>query len=189
VINRETKRHRRFGLPTSILMLRRRRLGTVVVATVLLAACGSSSDETRSLDAPAPTADSTTPAPSAPTTSLDADLPTSPEPEPPAAAPSTGGTGQPAPEAPSSSTPASAPAPEPEPSMAWPDDGCSLDNSPGTAIAADGPAPAVELRPESAASPLPDLAVRRVNCAGGWVNLRNEIPAAQPLLVWFWAPH
>ena len=70
-----------------------------------------------------------------------------------------------------------------------PDDGCSPDNSPTEVVAAPGPAPEVEIRPESAASPLPDLAVRRINCAGGWVNLRNEIPADRPVLVWFWAPY
>src|SRR5688572_625937 len=68
-------------------------------------------------------------------------------------------------------------------------DGCSPDNSPTEVVAAPGPAPEVGVRPESAASPLPDLAVRRINCAGGWVNLRNEIPADRPVLVWFWAPY
>ena len=85
------------------------------------------------------------------------------------------------------------PEPEPtepsEPEVVWPDDGCSADNSPTPAAAADGPAPGVAVRPESADGPLPDLAVRRINCKGGWENLRNEIPSAQPLLVWFWAPH
>ena len=70
-----------------------------------------------------------------------------------------------------------------------PEDGCSPDNSPTEVVAAPGPAPEVAVRPESAASPLPDLAVRRINCAGGWVNLRNEIPADRPVLVWFWAPY
>ena len=70
-----------------------------------------------------------------------------------------------------------------------PVDGCSPDNSPTEVVAAPGPAPEVAVRPESAASPLPDLAVRRINCAGGWVNLRNEIPADRPVLVWFWAPY
>lgn len=84
--------------------------------------------------------------------------------------------------------------PEPEPaddppSMAWPDDGCSADNSPTPTDLADAPAPLLELRTESADSPLPDVAVRRLNCNGGWVNFRNEIPSELPLLVWFWAPH
>ena len=73
--------------------------------------------------------------------------------------------------------------------MAWPDDGCSADNSPTPTDLADGPAPLLELRPESAASPLPDVAVRRLNCNGGWVNFQNELPSELPLLVWFWAPH
>ena len=72
---------------------------------------------------------------------------------------------------------------------AWPDDGCSADNTPSPTEAADAPAPVLEIRTESAASPLPDLAVRRINCNGGWVNLRNELPSELPLLVWFWAPH
>lgn len=70
-------------------------------------------------------------------------------------------------------------------------DGCSADNAPTETDVADGPAPTIELRPASAAadSPLPDLAVRRVNCGGGWVNLRNELPGDVALLVWAWAPH
>ena len=31
--------------------------------------------------------------------------------------------------------------------------------------------------------------MRQVNGDGGWVQFRNELPAEQPLLVWFWAPH
>jgi hypothetical protein len=75
------------------------------------------------------------------------------------------------------------------PAVVWPDDGCNADNSPTPTESADGPAPVLELRAESANSPLPDLAVRRINCNGGWVNLRNELPSELPLLVWFWAPH
>ena len=75
------------------------------------------------------------------------------------------------------------------PEAVWPDDGCNADNSPTLTEAAAGPAPAIELRAESAASLLPDLAVRRINCKGGWANLRNELPSELPLLVWFWAPH
>lgn len=87
-------------------------------------------------------------------------------------------------------TPSPSPTTEPPgPEFVWPDDGCSADNSPTPAAAAEGPAPAVEVRPESADGPLPDLAVRRINCKGGWENLRNELPSEQPLLVWFWAPH
>jgi hypothetical protein len=69
------------------------------------------------------------------------------------------------------------------------DDGCSPDNSPTPAAAAPGPAPQIAVRAESAANALPDLAVRRINCAGGWVNLKNEIPADRPVMVWFWAPY
>ena len=86
-------------------------------------------------------------------------------------------------------TPA-APAPPTEPAAeALPDDGCSADNSPTEPDVADGPLPAIDVRAASVDNPLPDLAVRRINCAGGWVNLKNEIPAELPLLVWFWAPH
>jgi hypothetical protein len=67
--------------------------------------------------------------------------------------------------------------------------GCSVDNAPTTAAAADGSAPVIAVRAESIGNPLPDLAVRLVNCEGGWVNLKNELPADRPLLVWFWAPH
>jgi hypothetical protein len=73
--------------------------------------------------------------------------------------------------------------------MVWPDESCTSDNSPTPTEAAAGPAPALELRVESATSPLPDLAVRRINCGGGWVNLKNELPADRALLIWMWAPH
>jgi hypothetical protein len=88
-----------------------------------------------------------------------------------------------------SAEPATTIAPAEQREPAWPDDGCSPDNSPTVAGAADGPAPVVAVRSGSAGSPLPDLAVRRINCKGGWENLRNELPADRPLLVWFWAPH
>ncbi len=91
----------------------------------------------------------------------------------------------------SATGPAAEPPPEsaPEPSVLWPDEACSRDNSPTAAASADGPPPALDLRPESTGNPLPDLAVRRINCGPGWVNLKNEVPADRPLLVWFWAPH
>lgn len=54
---------------------------------------------------------------------------------------------------------------------------------------AAGPAPAVPVDAASAGSPLPDLAIRRINGDGGWYNLKNALPADKPLLVWFWAPH
>jgi hypothetical protein len=69
------------------------------------------------------------------------------------------------------------------------EDGCSPDNSPTDVVATPGPAPDVAVEPQSASSPLQDIVVRRINCAGGWVNLRNEIPADRPVLVWFWAPY
>jgi hypothetical protein len=72
---------------------------------------------------------------------------------------------------------------------AWPDDGCSTDGSPTPTDAAEGPAPALEVRAESGDSLLPAVPVRRINCNGGWVNFQNELPSEQPLLVWFWAPH
>ena len=68
-------------------------------------------------------------------------------------------------------------------------DGCSADNSTTEAAAVPGPAPEIAVRAESASNALPDLAVRRINCAPGWVNLKNEIPADRPVLVWFWAPY
>ena len=68
-------------------------------------------------------------------------------------------------------------------------DGCSVDNSPTEPNVAEGPPPAIEVRAAAAGNPLPDLAVRRINCDGGWVNLKNELPGDVPLLVWFWAPH
>lgn len=64
---------------------------------------------------------------------------------------------------------------------------CSVDNT--ATDVADGPVPSLEVRAESLANPLPDLAVRQINCAGGWVNLKNALPNDKPLLVWFWAPH
>ncbi len=52
-----------------------------------------------------------------------------------------------------------------------------------------GPVPQLPVSAEAAASPLPDLAVRRINGDGGWVQLKDELPAETPLLIWFWAPH
>lgn len=55
---------------------------------------------------------------------------------------------------------------------------------------AAGPVPDLPVHPDSAiGSPLPELAVRQINGDGGWVQLKNELPSEQPLLVWFWAPH
>ena len=53
-----------------------------------------------------------------------------------------------------------------------------------------GPVPDLAVSTEAAAaSPLPAVTIRRLNGAGGWVQFKNELPAEQPLLVWFWAPH
>lgn len=83
----------------------------------------------------------------------------------------------------------SAPATTAPPADVRAPDGCSADNSPGETDVADGPLPDIEVRPASATNALPDLAVRRINCDGGWVNVKNELPGDEPLLVWFWAPH
>lgn len=56
-------------------------------------------------------------------------------------------------------------------------------------VPAAGPVPRLAIDPGSVSSPLPDIAVRRLNGEGGWVQLKNELPADKPLLVWFWAPH
>ncbi len=55
---------------------------------------------------------------------------------------------------------------------------------------AAGPVPELAVSPDAAlTSPLPEIAVRQINGDGGWVQLKNELPAEKPLLVWFWAPH
>ena len=55
---------------------------------------------------------------------------------------------------------------------------------------APGPVPQLAVSAEAAASsPLPEIAVRRLNGEGGWTQLKNELPSDRPLLVWFWAPH
>jgi hypothetical protein len=76
---------------------------------------------------------------------------------------------------------------------------CGGDSSDGPATAGDngdadvqlaGDAPReIAVTPEAAAgSPLPEVTVRRVNGEGGFVQLKNELPADRPLLFWFWAP-
>jgi hypothetical protein len=102
-----------------------------------------------------------------------------------------GSTDDPARPAAAQATPASSvPAITAAAGAAASDDGCSADNSPTDVVAASGPAPAIAVRSGAASdTPLPDLVVRRINCAGGWVNLRNEVPADKPVLVWFWAPY
>lgn len=55
---------------------------------------------------------------------------------------------------------------------------------------AAGPVPQLAVSAEAElSSPLPEIAVRQLNGDGGWVQLKNELPADKPLLVWFWAPH
>lgn len=161
-----------------------RSVTLVLLVAAVLSACGGSE----------PTDSATEVAPASSPTSDAAPETSSPEPAP-APAVTDPPTGEPAPE-PTAGAPAATPGaepaaeePTPEPDAGWPDDGCSADNSPTGAAAAEGPPPAIALRPESSDSPLPDLAVRRINCKGGWENLRNELPADRPLLVWFWAPH
>jgi hypothetical protein len=188
-------------------MRARRTAATIALASIILAACGAGETATPAAPAdndPVPPA-AEQPAPSEPAASgdddaqgavsasgdEDADAPTDDAALPPA---DDAADSEAAEEVDDSSQPEADPGPDPEPiddppSMAWPDDGCSADNSPTPTDLADGPAPLLELRPESAASPLPDVAVRRLNCNGGWVNFRNELPSELPLLVWFWAPH
>lgn len=55
-------------------------------------------------------------------------------------------------------------------------------------VPAEGPVPELPVAPSSIASPLPEIAVRRLNGEGGWSQFRNELPSEQPLLIWFWAP-
>lgn len=54
---------------------------------------------------------------------------------------------------------------------------------------APGPVPDLPVDPASASNPLPEVAVRQINGEGGWVQFKNLLPADNPLLVWFWAPH
>ena len=187
-------------------MRARRTAATIALASIIMAACGSGDTDTPAATAdndPVPPAAEEQPAPTEPATSaesgdegaegataeddIDADDASDEAALPPA---------DDAPESEvaegvdDSSQPETVPEPADDPlSMAWPDDGCSADNSPTPTDLADAPVPLLELRAESAASPLPEVAVRRLNCNGGWVNFRNELPSELPLLVWFWAPH
>ena len=55
---------------------------------------------------------------------------------------------------------------------------------------APGPVPELAVTTQSSlGSPLPEVAVRRLNGEGGWVQFKNELPSELPLLVWFWAPY
>lgn len=55
---------------------------------------------------------------------------------------------------------------------------------------APGPVPELAVTTQSSlGSSLPEVAVRRLNGEGGWVQFKNELPSELPLLVWFWAPY
>ena len=65
----------------------------------------------------------------------------------------------------------------------------------GTAVTLPAPEPGpvptdLPVSPDAAiGSPLPEIAVRRINGGGGWVQFKNELPSDRAVLVWFWAPH
>jgi hypothetical protein len=162
--------------------MRRRLTSTLVGAALVLVGCGSSGDDVSPAAAPESTAAPTE------TTASDATDATGESTATTPAAPTDSATTAAPPTIGSTETAATAtPEPPTEPAEARATDGCATDNT-ATDVAA-GPAPAIEVRAAAADNPLPDLAVRRVNCAGGWVNLKNELPGELPLLVWFWAPH
>lgn len=66
----------------------------------------------------------------------------------------------------------------------------SIDGSPPPAAPAPAPpaGPGGSAAPATGKSVLPDLVVDDV-AAGAKVNLASLAPGAEPLLVWFWAPH
>lgn len=73
------------------------------------------------------------------------------------------------------------------------DEGAAADATPEAPVElpepAPGPVPDLPVDPASESSPLPPVAVRQINGDGGWVQFKNLLPAENPLLVWFWAPH
>mgnify|MGYP001828536964 CR=1 FL=1 len=73
------------------------------------------------------------------------------------------------------------------------DEDAAADATPGAAVElpepAPGPVPDLPVDPASVSNPLPAVAVRQINGEGGWVQFKNLLPAENPLLVWFWAPH
>ena len=170
----------------------RRLLATLAGASLVVAACGSGTGGEATgqvAPTPAPADPAATPSPS--TSAATQPVPEATPADASGSSDTTAATAAAAP-APSPAPGSTAPPVEPTSTVAavvWPDDGCNADNSPTATESAAGPAPSLEVRAESADSPLPDLAVRRINCNGGWVNLRNEIPSILPLLVWMWAPH
>lgn len=175
---------------------------------MLIGACGGSADE--------PTAqDATTepPASSGVTTDATADATTDATTvasEPADSSPATGATEPPSTPTTSETTATSEPSASSAPATTDPpvdttaatttpattttepsplDDECSVDGSPTDIAVPDAPPPDLPVAAASGDSPFPELAVRRLNCAPAWVQLSNEIPAATPVLAWFWAPH
>lgn len=184
-------------LPT----MRRRSLIGLMAGALVLAACGSPADQAGSQSSPDSTAPATAGAAAVETAASDptgdpiteTTPMTSPESESAVGEAATTDATAPGETTeitaePAATTPATTPATG-SPAPARPDDGCSADNTSTPTDVADGPVPAIDVLAASASNPLPDIAVRRINCAGGWVNLKNELPADTPLLVWFWAPH
>jgi hypothetical protein len=51
-----------------------------------------------------------------------------------------------------------------------------------------GPRPSIPLTDPASAQLLPEVTVWDVG-AKEWTQLANILPAEQPVLVWFWAPH
>ncbi len=169
----------------------------LAAGAIVVAACGSTPEDPPEAGATATTTTTTTTAQQSaevgadPTGDVGADEPIGGEPAAePSIAPPDEPTSEPADEAVGEPADEAGGEPEAMPAgIVWPDDGCSADNSPAPTDSAAAPAPKLQVRPESDGNALPDLAVRRINCNGGWVNLKNELPSEQPLLVWFWAPH
>ena len=168
--------------------MRGRWTTSLVGGVLLLAACGSPTTESPDA-APATTQESAATPTESTATESTASAATGDDETTESSEPADSGNdaaAPPATDAPTSATAAPTTAP---PTEVLPDDGCSADNSPTETDVADGPVPMIDVRAASVPNPLPDLAVRRINCAGGWVNLKHEIPAELPLLIWFWAPH
>ncbi len=65
--------------------------------------------------------------------------------------------------------------------------GGSTDGSTAQSASAD-PGPRPELPVTAVGSPLPAVTVRDVT-NDEWVQFADLLPAEQPVLVWFWAPH
>lgn len=179
-------------------MTARRAVAATLLAGLVLAGCGSGSPTAEPIgeqapgssvvddvpapietqpDEPQPTtlAEPADPTETEPDTESGSEAPIESEPETDTTAAPTASTTMPSPQ-------------EAEPAIVHE---CSTDGAPTELEVADGPLPELAVVEPATAidSPLPALAVRRINCGGGWVQLRNELAADQPLLVWFWAPH